>query len=315
MKKQTRAESVTGRSRAGSRKGFRAHLLKTFGDRIRQTRTRRGMTRKLLASQSGVSERYLAQVESGNGNMSLLVLHQIAQALGVSLDLLLLEGPEPPLEFTHTVEFLRRLSLEDLQIARQQLFEQFGGLDAATRHNRIALLGLRGAGKSTLGAALAERLDTPFLELDRLIEEESGLTLDLVFDFHGQSGFRRLELKCLEDVLRRHPRFVMATGGSLVSESGTFELLLSRCFTVWLRASPEEHMQRVITQGDMRPMAQNRNAMADLERILAERDVLYSKADVQINTSGQTPDDSLDALLQALRDTPVRLRATPAASS
>jgi XRE family aerobic/anaerobic benzoate catabolism transcriptional regulator len=289
-------------------------LLRSFGERIRQTRTRRGMTRKLLAKQSGVSERYLAQVETGTGNMSLLVLHQIARALGVSLDSLLLEGPEPPVEFTHTVEFLRRLSADELRAARQLLFQQFGGVDPAMRHSRIALVGLRGAGKSTLGAALAERLEMPFLELDRLIEEASGLRLDLIFEFHGQSGFRRLELECLNDVLRRHPRFVLATGGSLVSESRTFERLLSSCFTAWVRASPEEHMERVIGQGDIRPMAHNRNAMADLERILAEREVLYSKADVQIDTSGQTLEESLDTLVQALRDAPVRLAESPVAS-
>jgi XRE family aerobic/anaerobic benzoate catabolism transcriptional regulator len=146
----------------------------------------------------------------------------------------------------------------------------------------------------------------PFLELDRLIEQESGLTLDLIFDFRGQSGFRELERQCLEDVVRRYPCFVLAAGGSLVSEPGTFERLLSSCFTVWVRASAEEHMQRVIAQGDMRPMANNRDAMSDLKRILTEREVLYSKADVQVDTAGRTFEDSIEGLIQALRDTPVR---------
>jgi len=149
----------------------------------------------------------------------------------------------------------------------------------------------------------------PFLELDRLIERQSGLTLDLVFDFHGQAGFRELERQSLEDVLRRHPCFVLATGGSLVSEAGTFERLLSSCFTVWVRTSPEEHMQRVIAQGDMRPMANNRDAMSDLRRILAEREALYSRADIQVDTSGQTFKESLEALIQSLRDTPLRASA------
>ena len=292
-----------------------ADLLKLLADRVRQARARRGMTRKQLARDSGVSERYLAQIEGGHGNISVLVLRQLAQALNMSIDALLFEGPEPAVELTHTVEFLRRLSLDDLKLARQMLLLQFGGLDPAARHGRIALIGLRGAGKSTLGASLAERLDMPFLELDRLIEQESGLTLNLIFDFRGQAGFRKLERQCLEDVLKRYPCFVLATGGSLVSEPGTFERLLSSCFTVWLRASPEEHMQRVIAQGDVRPMANNRDAMSDLKRILAEREVLYSKADIQVETAGRTFQESLDLLIQALRDTPARDSWAPAAIS
>ena len=280
--------------------------LQQLGDRVRQARARRGMTRKQLARDSGVSERYLAQIEGGAGNISVLLLRQLAKALNVSVDILLFEGAEPPVELVHAVEFLRRLSLDDLKLARQVLLRQFGGVDPAARHRRIALVGLRGAGKSTLGAALAERLEMPFLELDRLIEQESGLTLDLIFDFRGQAGFRQLERHCLEDAIQRHACFVLATGGSLVSEPGTFERLLSSCFTVWIRASPEEHMHRVIAQGDMRPMAHNRDAMSDLKRILAEREVLYNKADIQLDTAGRTFEDSLEMLIQALRDTPVR---------
>ena len=260
----------------------------------------------MLARDSGVSERYLAEIETGKGNISVLVLRRLAKALNVSIDILLSEGPEPPVELAHTVEFLRRLSLDDLKLARQLLLHQFGDLDPAARHRRIALIGLRGAGKSTLGAALAERLEMPFLELDRLIEQQSGFNLSLIFDLHGQSGFRQFERQALEDVIKRYPCFVLATGGSLVSEPGTFERLLSTCFTVWVKASPEEHMQRVAAQGDMRPMSNNRDAMTDLQRILAERDGLYSKADTQIDTAGQTAKESLKTLIQALRESPVR---------
>jgi len=264
------------------------------------------MTRKQLARDSRVSERYLAQIESGKGNISALVLRQLANALNLPVDVLLFEGPEPAVELVHTVEFRRALSPDNLKLAHQMPLQQFGGVDPAARHGRIALIGLRGAGKSTLGASLAERLQMPFLELDRLIEQASGLTLDLIFDFRGQAGFRELERRCLDDVLQRHPCFVLATGGSLVSEPGTFERLLSSCFTVWLRTSPREHMQRVIAQGDMRPMSDSRDAMSDLERILAERDVLYSKADIQIDTAGRTVEENLETLIQSLRDTPVR---------
>ena len=260
----------------------------------------------MLAHHSGVSERYLAEIESGKGNISVLVLRRLAKALNVSIDNLLLEGPEPPVELIHTLEFLRGLSFDDLKLARQLLLHRFGGIDPAARHRRIALIGLRGAGKSSLGSGLAERLEMPFLELDQLIEQESGLNLSLIFDFHGQSGFRQLERQCLEDVIARYPCFVMATGGSLVSEPGTFERLLSSCFTVWVKASPKEHMERVIAQGDMRPMSNNREAMADLQRILAEREVLYSKADIQMDTAGRSQKESLEALIQTLRDTPVR---------
>jgi len=299
-------ESKTPRKRGVLTKTPVPDPLKLLGDRVRQARARRGMTRKQLARDSDVSERYLAQIEGGAGNISVLVLRQLAKALNVSVDVLLFEGPEPPVELVHTVEFLRSLSLDDLKIAHQMLLNQFGGTDPAARHRRIALIGLRGAGKSTLGAALAERLEMEFLELDRLIEQESGLTLDVVFDFRGQAGFRGLERQSLEGVLQRYPCFVLATGGSLVSKPSTFERLLSSCFTVWVRTSPEEHMQRVIAQGDMRPMANNRDAMSDLKRILAEREVLYSKADIQIDTAGRTFEESVETLIQALRETPVR---------
>ncbi|MFZ0736847.1 MAG: helix-turn-helix transcriptional regulator [Candidatus Acidiferrales bacterium] len=277
-----------------------AEYLKSLGDRVREARARRGMTRKILAKDSGVSERYLAQLETGQGNISILLLRQIAQALDVPLETLILEGPEPSVEFAHTTEFLRRLGADELHRAHQLLQAQFGSADSKSRRSRIALIGLRGAGKSTLGAMLAERLGVPFIELDRIIEQESGVALSVIFDLYGQSGFRRLERQCLDEVLERHSRFVLSTGGSLVSEHATFERLLTTCFTVWLRAAPEDHMQRVIAQGDMRPMAENQESMSDLRRILSGREPLYRKADVAINTSGQTVSESLKALESAV---------------
>ena len=273
--------------------------LRLLGERVRQTRARRGMTRKILARDSRVSERYLAQLETGQGNISILLLRQIASALDIPLERLVLNGPEPPVDLVHTTEFLRRLPAAELVEARRLLVQHFGGVDLHARRGRIALIGLRGAGKSTLGAMLADRLEVPFLELDRLIEQEGGVSLSAIFDLYGQSGFRRLERRCLDDVIERHPRFVLATGGSLVSEPATFERLLTMCFTVWLRATPEEHMQRVIAQGDMRPMADNREAMGDLKRILEVREPLYRKADVSINTSENAVGESLEALARA----------------
>lgn len=275
-------------------------LLRVLGDRVRQARARRGMTRKLLARDSGVSERYLAQIETGQGNISILLLLQIARALDLPVQELVREGPEPPVDLAHTVELLRRLPGEELREARQLLLQRFGGVDSASRRNRIALIGLRGAGKSTLGALLGKRLEVPFLELDRIIEQESGVAIGAIFDLYGQGGFRRLELQCLEQVLELYPRFVLSTGGSLVSEAATFERLLATCFTVWLRTSPQEHMQRVIAQGDMRPMANDREAMADLERILSGREPFYSKADVTVDTSGHPVEESLETLTGAI---------------
>jgi len=286
--------------------------LKVLGEQVRKIRARRGMSRKSLSKDSGVSERYLAQIESGKGNISILVLRQLAQALDVPLDTLFLEGPEPPVEFVHTVEFLRRLSLPELKTARYLLLEHFGGIDAAARHRRIALIGLRGAGKSTLGALLAERLEMPFIELDRLIETATGLSLNVIFDLYGQSGFRRFEEQYLNQVLDEQPRFVLASAGGIVSEPASFERLLSSCFTVWVRTSPEEHMRRIMGQGDMRLIDENQNALEDLKRTLAEREALYSNADLQIDTTGRTVEQSLEELLSALREAPVRTAAQAA---
>ena len=276
--------------------------LKLLGERVRETRARRGMTRKILARDSEVSERYLAQLETGQGNISILLLRQIARALDIPLEALVLDGPEPPVDLVHTTEFLRRLPVTDLAEARRVLVQHFGGVDMEARRGRVALIGLRGAGKSTLGAMLAERLEVPFLELDRLIEGESGVSLSVIFDLYGQSGFRRLERRVLDQVIERYPRFVLATGGSLVSEPATFERLLTMCFTVWLRATPEEHMQRVIAQGDMRPMADNRESMSDLRRILDVREPLYRKADAVIDTSRCSVEESLEMIEGAVHE-------------
>ncbi len=286
---------------AGADSSSQSDYLRLLGERVREMRARRGMTRKILARDSGVSERYLAQLESGQGNISILRLRQIAQALDTPLQALVLDGPEPPVDLVHTTEFLRRLPAAELVEARRLLVEHFGGVDLHARRGRIALVGLRGAGKSTLGAMLADRLEAPFLELDRLIEQESGVSLSVIFDLYGQSGFRRLERRILDQVIERYPRFVLATGGSLVSEPATFERLLTMCFTVWLRATPEEHMQRVIAQGDMRPMADNRESMSDLRRILDVREPLYRKADATIDTSGGSVEETLEMLQQSIR--------------
>jgi len=280
--------------------GGEAAYLRLLGDRIRDARARRGMTRKILARDSKVSERYLAQLEAGQGNISIALLRQVAHAMGLPLADLVREEPDRPVELTLLIQTLARLQAKDLVQARRLLAETFGAAVASERRHRIALIGLRGAGKSTLGARLAKAMGVPFIELDREIERESGTSLSEVFDLLGQAAYRRYERRALETVIERHDRAVIATGGSIVSEPATFDLLLSACFTVWLTAAPEEHMSRVVAQGDHRPMAENDEAMEDLRRILAGRNALYAKADVTVDTAGKTPEQSLRELKAAV---------------
>jgi XRE family aerobic/anaerobic benzoate catabolism transcriptional regulator len=277
-----------------------ASFLQVLGERVREARARRGMSRKILARDSGVSERYLAQLESGQGNISVLLLRQICSALSLPLSELLREEDGPSVELALIGQFLKRLPPQHLAQVRTKLMEDFGDAPA-DRMKRIALIGLRGAGKSTLGAKLAKDLGVPFVELDREIEREAGTSLSEIFLLYGQAGYRRYERRSLEKVLEKHERCVIATGGSIVSEPGTYDLLLSACYTVWLKALPEEHMARVIAQGDTRPMAGNVEAMEDLRRILEGRDMLYGQADVTIDTARRTADRSLKDLKRAVR--------------
>jgi XRE family transcriptional regulator, aerobic/anaerobic benzoate catabolism transcriptional regulator len=274
--------------------------LRLLGDRIRDARARRGMTRKILARDSNVSERYLAQLETGQGNISIVLLRQIARAMGMPLADLVREEPDRPVEFALLIQTLSRLQPKELAQARKLLTDIFGTVVESERRQRVALIGLRGAGKSTLGARLAKAKGAPFIELDREVERDSGITLAEVFDLYGQSAYRRYERRALENVIESHPRVVIATGGSIVTEPATFDLLLSACFTVWLTAAPEEHMSRVVAQGDYRPMAENDEAMDDLRRILASRSALYAKADATVDTAGKTVDECLRAILVAL---------------
>jgi len=211
------------------------------------------------------------------------------------------DGAEPPLDIVLLTQFLERLAPPALAEARSLLLKQFGGASDA-RRRRIALIGLRGGGKSTLGRLLAEKLGAPFIELDREIEKRSGASLNEIFDMFGQQTFRRAEREALEAVLAQHHDFVMATSGSIVTDPGTLELLLASCFTVWVRAEPDEHMQRVMAQGDMRPMANSGRAMDDLVSILKSREPLYAKAEAALMTSGKTPGEAMAELLRLIGD-------------
>jgi len=236
--------------------------LARLGERVRAWRGEQRMTRKQLAAASGVSERYLAQLEAGQGNMSVLLLRKVARAMNVSVERLVREddGQQKP----------------------------------------VALLGLRGAGKSTLGARLAEALKVPFVELDREVETEAGAPLGEVFAMYGQDAFRRFERRALERVLAEHPQAVIATGGSLVTDPGTYELLLERCRCIWLKAAAEEHMSRVIAQGDMRPFKGRSAALDEIRKLLADRDRLYGRASATVDTTGRTMRQSLADLRRVI---------------
>jgi XRE family transcriptional regulator, aerobic/anaerobic benzoate catabolism transcriptional regulator len=274
--------------------------LARLGERVRLLRSQRGMTRKALSQHAKVSERYLAQLEAGKGNGSIVLLRRVAKAIGISVAELVREAPEPPIELTLLTQYLERLPPETLADVRKLVTERFRSPAEQDRSRRIALIGLRGGGKSTLGPLLAETLGVPFIELDREIESRAGTSLSEIFEMFGQQTFRRAEREALEDVLARHPQFVMATSGSIVTEAATLERLLSSCLTVWVKAEPAEHMQRVMSQGDMRPMAGSPRAMADLLSILDSRKTLYAKADIAVSTTGKTPAETLADLLRAV---------------
>ncbi|MBI4575216.1 MAG: helix-turn-helix domain-containing protein, partial [Planctomycetes bacterium] len=234
--------------------GWEDRLLRGVGSALRARREAADLSRRELAERSGVSERFIAQIEAGRGNASLLRLAELARALGVPL-------------------------AEWVSLAPP----------AGHAGRRVALLGLRGAGKSTVGPRLARRLRLPFLELDHLAEEAAGLPLAQVFEIHGEPHFRVLEREVLEGLLAGRRGFVLATGGGIVGEPATWRLLEAGCRTVWLRARPEDHYERVLAQGDRRPMAQRPRAMAELRALLEAREALYARAELVVDTSGVTP--------------------------
>jgi XRE family aerobic/anaerobic benzoate catabolism transcriptional regulator len=278
-------------------------FLLALGERVRLLRARRGLTRKSVAIASGVSERHLANLEYGIGNASILVLQQVATALDCSLAELVGDLSTSSPEWLMLRELLRGRSDAELRRARLALATLFGvaGGDAA-RGRRIALIGLRGAGKSTLGARLAEALDMPFVELSREIERIAGCSIREIHDLYGSAAYHRYERRALDETVRQHPAAVIATPGGIVAEPATFNALLGHCTSVWLQASAEEHMARVAAQGDTRPMAQSGEAMADLRRILAGRAAFYAKADAVFDTSGRSEAESFAGLLDLVSE-------------
>ncbi len=275
-------------------------FLLFLGKRVRELRNRRGMTRKMMAHEADVSERHLAQLEAGEGNISIVLLRRVAAAVNVSLAELFSRDAEEPVEMRLIRRFLERLPAHRLEDVVFRLMRDFGHEEKA-RRMRIALIGLRGAGKSTLGLRLSEDMNIPFIELDREIEKDTGMPLAEIISLYGQSGYRGIERRTLERVLRENNHAIVSVGGGVVSEKETYDYLLSNCYTVWVKAQPDEHMSRVIAQGDLRAMAGNDQAMEDLRRILEAREPLYRKADICVDTSGDSVEESFAKLKAAFR--------------
>jgi XRE family aerobic/anaerobic benzoate catabolism transcriptional regulator len=258
------------------------------------------MTRKQMSQEADVSERHLAQLESGEGNISVVLLQRIAAALHVPIANFFAPQTEEPAEKRLIQRFLERLPEHRLEDVVSRLMRDFGQ-EEKIRKMRIALIGMRGAGKSTLGSRLAKETGNRFVELDNEIEKDTGMPLGEIFSLYGQSGFRAIEKRTLEKVLKENERAVISVGGGVVSEKETFDFLLSHCYTLWIKAQPQEHMSRVMAQGDFRPMAANNQAMEDLRSILEAREPLYRKADLLLDTSGTSVEESFTKLKEALQ--------------
>jgi XRE family aerobic/anaerobic benzoate catabolism transcriptional regulator len=262
--------------------------------RIRSARAKAGFTRKQLASASGASERYLAHLEAGTGNPSIEMLMAIADALAIAMADLLPLGGERDAAVAQAAQFLRRMAPERLQEALAWLGDLPEGLGGKGR--RIALVGLRGAGKSSLGQALAMRIGAPFFEVSKEVEQRYGGSIGVLLEINGPAVLRRYEADVVRDICLQHSAAVIAAPGAIVADVKLYEQLLTSTWTIWLQATPEDHMERVVSQGDLRPMSGNRSAMNDLKNILAAREAEYARADAALDTSGRGFDETLDRL-------------------
>lgn len=293
LRGNSRVRAVPGAAAAPSD----AELLASLGRRVRNAREARDLSRRFLAEAADVSERYLAQLEGGEGNASVILLRRVARALGMRLtDLLDADQSAAQQQINRLLDGLPERRQEEIL---QRLVSEFG-TDEAVRRKRIALIGLRGAGKTTLGSALAKELRRPFIELDGEIAREAGMSPSEIFLLYGPTGYRGIERRCLQRIVSMQNDIVMSIGGGVVSDPETYQLLLANCYTIWIKASPSEHMSRVIAQGDMRPMKGNAQAMDELKGILVAREPLYSRADTVVDTSGESVDKSLAALRRAV---------------
>jgi XRE family aerobic/anaerobic benzoate catabolism transcriptional regulator len=276
-----------------------AGFLEQLGQRVRTMRSLRGMSRKVLAKVSGISERYIAQLEGGKGNVSIVLLRRVANAMGAHLEDLI-PSADPAPDWQVIRDLLRKASPGQIGQAKDILAGGNAATQRRTSFAGIALIGLRGAGKSTLGKLLAKKIGWTFVELNKEIERQNGLSVAEIIALYGQEGFRRMEQTALTQLLARKEPMVLATGGGIVSEPLTFDLILSSFYTIWLKAEPEEHMARVRGQGDLRPMADDRSAMAELRNILLSREPLYARASAVVDTAGLSVDAAAARLVDAV---------------
>jgi XRE family aerobic/anaerobic benzoate catabolism transcriptional regulator len=274
-------------------------FVAAVGERVREARLRKGIARRVLSDLSGVSQRYLAQLENGGGNISIALLLKVANALDHKVEWLV--GAENPWdsEVARVSEYYRQATAEQRQRVMQILDP---GRPAQLRRQRLCLIGLRGAGKSTLGRMLGKQMSIPFVELNRDIEEQAGMPVGEVMALYGQEGYRRLERQALERIVATTDSVVLAVAGGIVSEPETYGFLLHNFHAIWLRATPAEHMNRVRAQGDDRPMAGNPKAMDELKSILTSRETLYAKAEGIVNTSGKSVEECLSDLIQVVEE-------------
>ena len=275
-------------------------FLEQLGQRVRTMRALRGMSRKVLARVSGISERYIAQLEGGKGNVSIVLLRRVSNAMGAHLEDLIPPG-EPSPDWPVIRDLLHKASPGQIAQAKEILAGQNALVQRRLSFAGIALIGLRGAGKSTLGKMLAKKIGWNFVELNKEIEAQNGLSVAEIIALYGQEGFRRMEQTALNQLLARKELMVLATGGGIVSEPLTFDLILSSFYTIWLKAEPEEHMGRVRKQGDLRPMADDRSAMAELRNILISREPLYARASATVDTAGLSVDAAAARLIDTIR--------------
>lgn len=265
--------------------------------RVRRARERNGISRRALSEISGVSQRYLAQIESGEGNISISLLQKVAGALNIRVEWLVGEEDPWESEVVRAAELFRAADRTARDAALRALDPE---TSRDMRAGRVCLIGLRGAGKSTLGAMAARTLQLPFLELDEEIETMGGMPVAEIFALYGQEGYRQFEAEALERVASGSDQMILAAAGGIVTEPGTFGRLLARFNAIWLKTSPQEHMDRVRAQGDERPMAGNPEAMAQLKRLLRVREPLYARAQAHVDTSGETPEASLRKLIDII---------------
>ncbi len=273
-------------------------LLDLVGKRVRSTRKQKALSRRELSAASGISQRYLAQLESGEGNISIGLLQRLALALDKKIEAFLSSDDELSADLTTVTALYANADINTRACAMQILTT---GQSKNQKSERICLMGLRGAGKSSLGSLLSKDLQVPLIELNDVIEKRAGIPVSEIIALYDMEGYRQLESDCLKDIIETESKVILAVAGGIVASQNTFNLLCSSFHTIWIKASPAEHMDRVRAQGDVRPMAGNPDAMEQLKGILRSRETEYARADYQLDTAAKRIETSLAELIELVR--------------